>query len=292
MTTTRYYALRRGFTLVEAVIVMAVTAIVATMLVVFIRVPVIAYADSSGRAAASDEADTAMRRLARDLRLALPNSVRVTVTPAGHTYLEYLETTAGLRYQAEDDIDTTLDPATYLNWNDSSKLVVGVVGGVPGGRHAPKVNDYLVVYNLGEGQAPANAYDCSTVCNRAQIASMTGTTLTMVANPFAAQTVAGPAMTSPGKRMHVVTGPVTYHCDPVSGTLRRHWNYPITAVQSQSPGGSSALLASNVTGCAFTYDSQLNRRSGLVGVRLTLRIPAVSTGVVTLVHQIHVNNTP
>lgn len=280
---------QRGFTLVEAIVVLAVTAIVSTMLVVFIRVPVIAYADNTGRAAAADEADTAMRRLARDLRLALPNSVRVS--PDGR-FLEYLETSAGLRYQAEDDIDGSLDPATYLNWNDGSKLVFGVIGGVPGGRHTPRVNDFLVVYNLGAGQSPADAYDCNPTCNRTQIASMTTSTITMTANPFAAQTAVGPAMTSPGKRMHVVTGPVTYHCDPVNGTLRRHWNYPITTAQALPPAGTTALLASNVTSCAFTYDSQLNRRSGLVGVRMTLRIPAQSSGAVSLVHQIHVNNTP
>src|SRR5205814_7956125 len=68
---------QRGFTLLEAVLVIAMTGIVAAMVAVFIRAPVNAYVDQARRAELSDAADTALRRMAREVQRALPNSVRV-----------------------------------------------------------------------------------------------------------------------------------------------------------------------------------------------------------------------
>lgn len=282
MTTLR----QRGFTLLEAVAVMVVTAVVATMMTVFIRVPVNSYLDAVKRGEDADMADHAMRRLTRDLRLALPNSIRVSGTS-----IEYLETRGGLRYLAEDDIDTP-GGGSYLNWNDATQRTFTVVGGVPGGRTAPVVGDYVVVYNLGPGQEPGNAWDCSVLCNRAQIASLTGSTITMATNVFAAQSAAGVALMSPARRFQVVSTPVTWRCDTASGRLTRYWGYAIQPAQSAIPaGGSSALLAENVVSCDFRYASLANQHSGLVGITLGVR-PRGGSQTVNLVHQVHVDNTP
>ncbi len=72
---------QRGFTLIEAVMVIAITGIVAAMVAIFIRTPIQGYFDLERRVEMTDTADTALRRIARDLRLALPNSVR---TVAAH----------------------------------------------------------------------------------------------------------------------------------------------------------------------------------------------------------------
>lgn len=287
MRTTAIPARRaRGFTLVEAVAVIVITAVVATMMTSFIRVPVNSYVDAVRRAEESDMADHALRRIARDLRLALPNSVRVSGTS-----IEYLETRVGLRYLAEDDVDTP-GGGSYLNWNDATQRTFTVVGGVPGGRTAPVAGDYVVVYNLGPGQEPGNAYDCSSVCNRAQIASLTATTMTMVSNVFAAQATAGVALMSPARRFQVVSTPVTWRCDPATGRLTRHWGYAISVAQVEVPvGGSSALLAENVFSCEFKYTSLASQHSGLIGITLGVR-PKGGSQTVNLVHQVHVDNTP
>ncbi|HJW54946.1 MAG TPA: prepilin-type N-terminal cleavage/methylation domain-containing protein, partial [Burkholderiaceae bacterium] len=67
----------QGFTLLEAIIVIAITGIIAAVVAVFIVKPVQGYVDSARRAEMTDTADTALRRISRDLHLALPNSVRV-----------------------------------------------------------------------------------------------------------------------------------------------------------------------------------------------------------------------
>ncbi|MFA6270798.1 MAG: type II secretion system protein, partial [Candidatus Paceibacterota bacterium] len=67
-----------GFTLVEAVVAIVITGILAGIVAVFIASPVQGYVDSVRRAELTDAADVALRRMMRDIRLALPNSLRVT----------------------------------------------------------------------------------------------------------------------------------------------------------------------------------------------------------------------
>ena len=98
----------RGVTLIEMVIVIAITAIIAGAVSVFISRPVEGYADAARRAEMTDIADTALRRITRDLRTALSNSIRITCVPSGCAagsvyYLEYLQSSGGGRYRTEHD---------------------------------------------------------------------------------------------------------------------------------------------------------------------------------------------
>ena len=286
---------QRGFTLIEAVMVMVITGIVATMVATFLQMPVRTYFEIVGRASATDLADNAMRRLTRDLRLALPNSIRTGALGTA-SYIEYLETRAGLRYLGDDDVNTPLG-GLVLDWNAApGAATFTVVGGIPTGRLAPVVNsDSVVIYNLGAGQEPGDAYNCVVECNRALISAVdtAASTITIATNPFAAQSAAGTALKSPSKRFHIITSPVTYGCDSTTRRLTRYWGYAISAAQPMPPsGGSSALLADNVTGCTFTYmNTMATQRSGVVGITLKIRIPD-SAAEVSLQHQIHVDNTP
>ena len=54
-----------GFTLIEAIMVITITGILAAIVAVFIRTPVDGYIDSVARAELTDAADTALRRIAR-----------------------------------------------------------------------------------------------------------------------------------------------------------------------------------------------------------------------------------
>src|SRR5262245_5027736 len=89
-----------GFTMVEVVVVIAIAAIVAGFSAVLIREPLLAYNDVARRRELVVSAETALERLARDVRRALPNSLRVA--PGGRV-LEYLDVSEGARYRAEPD---------------------------------------------------------------------------------------------------------------------------------------------------------------------------------------------
>ncbi|MFP5409320.1 MAG: prepilin-type N-terminal cleavage/methylation domain-containing protein, partial [Gammaproteobacteria bacterium] len=125
-----------GVTLVEMIVVIAVTAVVGAMVAVFLRTPIESYVAQDRRARLADAADTALRHIARDVRRALPNSVRVH-SAGGVFYLELLATRSGGRYRAEGGGDS-LD----FSAPDTGFDVLGPAVAVQTG-------DRIAVYNLG-----------------------------------------------------------------------------------------------------------------------------------------------
>jgi len=186
-----------GFTLIEAIVAITITGILAGIVTVFISKPIQGYLDSVRRAELTDQADLALRRITRDVRLALPNSLRVT-TVGVTTYVEFIMTRAGGRYRVEDDGSTGGDFLSYTTVADTTFDVLGPMPANP----PIAANDFIVVYNLGPGNAPADAY---TGGNRATVQGVLGNVITLTANPFAAQT---PPLPSPDARFQVVPAAV------------------------------------------------------------------------------------
>lgn len=284
---------QNGFTLVEATIVIVITGIIAAIVAVFIRLPMQGYVDSAARAELVDEADTALRRMARDLRLALPNSIRTSVDADGNSYIEFLLTKTGGRYLSAEDNPTA---GSILDFADdaATRRTFSVVGSMPSGVQQIVAGDRVAVYNLGSGYSPADAYAGGNI---ATVSAVGTSTITLSANPFAVQT---PKMRSPTNRFQVVSGPVTYTCRGTN--LLRHWNYaiqpsqPNTVAALAAAGGSSALLSTHLaTGganCVFSNNVLANRNSGLIGLQITLQSPVSNGGTITMFHQVHVDNTP
>ena len=262
----------RGFTLTEAIMVIVITGILASMVAVFIQKPVQGFFDTARRAALVDAADTVLRRMSRDLREALPNSIRVS----GSTALEFLHVRSAGRYR-EQVIPTgsPLAPGDPLDFNsaDTSFDVLGPAVNVQSG-------DSVVVYNLG--LTGSSAYEGTSTSRRVAAApfgaSLANVSITSaVAFPFA----------SPARRFQVVDTPVSYVC---SGTqMRRYSGYSILPAQPVPPAVAGALIADKLTACSFAYAAGQSQRDALVTVRLDL----TDTGeTVSLIQQIHVNNAP
>ena len=237
-----------GFTLIEMIIVIAITAIIGSMVALFLRAPLESYVAQDRRARLADTADTALRRMGRDIRLALPNSVRVT-SAGGVFYLEFLGTRSGGRYRAQGGGDI-LDFTTA----DTSFDVLGPP-------IAMKAGDRIAVYNLGIPGADAWAGD---------------TLAAYIGAPGSAANIAIASkkfpLASPGNRFQVVDGPVSYVCDPGAGTLTRYWGYAIAAGQPITfPAATpKALLATSVSACSFEYQPGVTERGGLVSMTLNL----------------------
>src|SRR4029079_1027107 len=118
----------RGVTLIEMVIVIAITAAIASAVAVFMRRPVEGYVDAARRAELTDIADTALRRITRDLRRALPNSVRIATTVSGAStvyYVEYLQTSGGGRYRSDVESDGITGNPLNFTAIDTSFDVIG-----------------------------------------------------------------------------------------------------------------------------------------------------------------------
>ncbi|NHZ80345.1 prepilin-type N-terminal cleavage/methylation domain-containing protein [Massilia sp. CCM 8695] len=273
---------QHGFTLVEAIVVIVITGILGGIVATFLRLPVQNYVDSAGRAELTDVADTAVRRMVREIRLALPNTVRVA--GAAKTSIEFVPTKTGGRYLAAEDVEA----GQHLNFVNSADLDFRVVGPLQGGTQQIVAGDTVVVNNMAIDGDLANVY-AAVPTNRAQVTAVDAANklVTLAANPFAVQ---NPPLAHPLHRFQVTGQPVTYSC--ANGMLYRHANYGFKAVQDPLPSAAPAVLATNVESCEFDYSVVGNTRAALVRLTLTLRRPSGSDGAIRLIQVVHVDNNP
>ena len=279
-----------GFTLVEMIVVIVITGIIGGIVAVFIRMPVQGYTDSARRAEMTDIADTALRRMSRDIRTALPNSVRVSVIGTA-TYLEFLPTKGSGRYRADAapsgaSVGCGSLALDVLNFA-ATDTCFEVLGPMP----VLAAGDRVAIYNRGIAGVDAYAGD-----NTGVYSASAATTITISPAkqyPFK----------SPGNRFQVIDTPVTYVCAPVAGgvggTLTRYWGYAIQDVKTKTDSvaeldalvavqGARARLANRVSACSLSYDA-VGQRLALVTLQLTL---ADSGESVTLYSSTHVSNVP
>lgn len=259
-----------GFTLLELVLVIVLVGILAALTSDIILRPFQAFQDQARRAQLVSEADAAMTRMVRELRHALPNSVRVG---DGGRSLEFIPTIDGGRYRASKDLTTTPPGGDILDFtqpDDSFDVLGGLLA------EEAKAQDHVVIYNTGSGTT-----DAYSGGNRATIRSVTNNSISISPTQF-------PHPSLDAQRFFIVpqTGPVTYYCQ--GAELRRHTGY---GFQPAAPNftGVGALLAEHVSTCQFDYESGDNVRNGVVTVRLGLKDEGET---ITLLYQAQVVNAP
>ena len=276
-----------GFTLIELVMVMLITGIIAAVVAIFIQKPVQGYFDTVRRAQLSDAADLALRRMARDVQTALPNSVRST--DANNYFLEFIPVSAGGRYRASGDGST--NPLDISNAADVSFDVLGPAVTIA-------ASQSVVIYNTG--QTGANAYAGDNL--RSATAGTNLSTVTFSGSQFPRH--------SPSYIFQVVSSPVTYACDATNGVLWRFSGYTLQSAQPVTlSSGQLVTLSGNIAGsrlatnvvCASSVADlgtgfEVNNAAGLanpdgvVGMRIHLRDSTPEE--VRLYRELHVDNTP
>ncbi len=272
----------RGFTLIEVVMVIAVTGVLFAVVGRFIVQPVQGYMAAVARAGLVDTADLSLRRIGRDLAIALPNSVRVTASGLG---MELIPTTGAARYATESG--DRLDFGTV----DNSFDIVGPPLNVT-------ASQQLVFYNLGPNVTGSNAYaDNSSAAAQAQSNRRTAANAAGSASTIKLSSLAGLPVGdyAPPYRVTAVSSPVTYRCDLAAGTLTRYQGYGFLANQPDPPvGGSNAVLATGVSACRFSVEGTLvAARAALVNLQLTLSgSTSTHTESVSLQHAVYVSNQP
>ena len=266
---------QHGFTLIELVMVMTILGVIGAVVAVFMKGPIDAYFDTVRRAALTDAADTAMRRISRDLHRALPNSVR---SPNAQC-LEFIPTKTGGRYRTEDLVS---GDGTGLDFTaaDSSFNMLGDHTILPADQRLTG-GDVVVVYNLGIPGADAYAQENTARISGASVAG--GETSIAIASTLF-------PLRSGSNRFQVVPAAekvVAYVCS--GGALRRTVSSSFYAAGSASSCATTGAVLANNVDCSFDYSGSDLQRNALV--RMTLQITDKAEGV-NMYGEVHVNNTP
>lgn len=279
-----------GFTLVELIVVMVITGIVAGVVTLFVAPAFQNYAIAERRANLTHQADTALRRIVTEVRTAVPNSLRLQ-SPC----LEMVPTSEGGRVRMLTDPTIAQSDALDLSVADTGFDVL-----TPMSVGAGPNTDWVVVGNL-------NTDDVYTGASRAQMAA---TALPVPAGTGTRYiTLAGAGKQFPfgydGGRFVIVPDSqqaVTYVCEGAglnaegtgTGTLARISHYGFLAGQQcpiANPAATRAVVATRVSACNFVYSPNQGvvQQSGFVQLQLTL---ADHGEAVTLTVGSQVENAP
>jgi MSHA biogenesis protein MshO len=267
------HRLRRtaGFTLVELVVVITISAIVAIFMVLFLDAPIESYFAQTRRSDLVDSARRISDAVTADARTALPNSMRIN---AAGTALELLATEGVARYYGQGDKNgvsgeelvigspmTVLSSATLPSFGTLDSF---------GAQTLPYQAPYLSVGNLGT--VLYNAYNSVT-----GVMTPASTVVTVSSNPNATpppayvagenlvtlstqmifQATGAPGIQPSVHNAYLVSGPVSYVCspnaaNPTAGTLMRYSGYAVLAAQPVPPAVTGALIAHDVSACTIS----------------------------------------
>ncbi|MDH3220047.1 MAG: type II secretion system GspH family protein [Gammaproteobacteria bacterium] len=284
---------QRGFSLVELIVVIVLLGLLAGGAGLLIVRPIEAYEDQVRRQQLVDQAEMALRQIARDVRRALPNSIRIAPVGSGFA-VEMVNTVDGARYRDEfggefaasnDTLEFSAGDTDFNLLGSFNVLTPGAFG----------LRQRLVIYNT----SAADVYTDAALNSNPGIITPAGTALSLSTNVPPTQdpehhiTMAPAfqfAQRSPGQRIFVVDGPTSYICNPATGRIVRHVGYDYSVAQPTPPaGGSSAVVVSQLGGCSMTYSPGSAQRGGILTIEITI---ADGGEAVSLLHQVHVVNLP
>ncbi|MBI2380306.1 MAG: type II secretion system protein [Gammaproteobacteria bacterium] len=229
-----------GFTLVELVITISLLGITAVSLSILFGGTVSGYLDAASRQDSAAVARLALDRMSRELREAMPQSIRIS-----GSCLQFLPIAAASVY-------------TELNPNTTAVPVVDFTPPAAG-------TYYLAVHPVNPGQL----YGATAMRQIADFGAAGGglRTLSLTAAISYPQS-------SPARRAYVLGRPVSF-CREAGGALRRYVSDP-AAVQPTPGAGlaGGALLASQLDDAdpspAFTHTLGTTRANALVTMNLSL----------------------
>ncbi|MBN8506021.1 MAG: prepilin-type N-terminal cleavage/methylation domain-containing protein [Burkholderiales bacterium] len=258
---------QRGFTLVELVLVLVIVGVMAGMLVVFLRPAVESFTAQRARGELHSAAEAALQVLQRDVRRALPNSLR---TPGGACF-ELIPTIAGGRYRRDADVtrvgETVLDPTQATTAFD-------VLGPLNQSR-APVAGDWVVVGNQSVNDAYTDGLNRALITdpNQAVDAALGSRRIAHESRQFPQGYSGGRFFVVPQAEpsLFFVCSGAGLANGQGTGSLYRVVRGFQSAYPASCPAVAGAeLLVSRVSSCSFQYDPGALAEYGLLQMRLQL----------------------
>lgn len=272
----------KGFTLIELIMVIVVLGVVSGIVATFMKIPIDAYLSSGRRAGLTDQVDTVVRRIERDLHRALPNSVNVA---SSGQCLYLIPTKSGGRYRNNDIIP---GDGKGLNFSsaDTSFNMLGNISSFPSSQKMIS-GDLISIYNLGvPGDDVYSGNNVATIGTPVLDSSTSPVETTIPISSFQFP------FQSASSRFHIISSAervVSYVCS--GGNLYRYVNSNDFSNACTSLPANAPLLASNLGSCQFSYSTPDLSRSALVGFALNIQ-DSSKTESISIENYVNINNTP
>ena len=184
---------QQGFTLVELVAVIVLLGFVGTASVQFIRQGIEVYVDSARRNNLQHQARFAIERVSRELKNALPGSVR-PLDNAGNQCIEFFSIVSATTYLSSI-VNSTISTLNVVDFN-----------------YTYTAGDQLAIYTFENDSVYGVTPTISNLTNAVNGATANTQTLSFTAMPIVNE--------SPTRRAYIVRGPVSFCAS--DGELRRN----------------------------------------------------------------------
>ena len=268
----------RGFTMVELIVSMVITAILAGFIGLTMTTPIQAYLAQARRADLSDSAEAAMRFVAGDVRRALPESLR-TGFVNGFAALEMIEVSGAAGYRTWASGGNSL----AIGAPDNTFTAAGAQFAVPA-----RPLSRLVVRPSSTNPNFDPYLNTAVITPAGQ--SVTYNATTRLFTLGSSQTFPTPG--SPSQRAYAVVGSTMYVCNTTAGVLIRYDSLPIQ--QAMNPVGAGIIVARDVTACTFRTQPSADVQGGVAIVEITVSRATASgnTESLRVMRQMRVENRP
>ncbi len=249
--------MKKGFTLIELIITIVLLGIVS-VLGVNIIVPIFTgYTDTKTKNFLYNEAKFTFERIDRELRNAIPNTVRVSTDSSSLQFALFSD--AAYYDNVSDNGDNTDNITCY----DADNLTVG---------------DNLSIYNTTENYFFTNTTSEQRIYNI--------TNLNSTGNIKRAKLDKKIISDSPYNRFFIINTPVTF-CKN-GNKIYRCFGYPIDN-NFHCNDGICNVLTDYVNDVSFEYQAGTTQRTATVKISLTL---TKNNLTLTYKHKVHVRNVP
>jgi MSHA biogenesis protein MshO len=261
-----------GFSLLELIIVIILIGIMSISFGKLTSNTVIGYIDAKDRNRLSQSAKWVTEKISREIREALPQSIRTGSSGNFHC-VEFLpivnaSTTIGLPNSGSIN---NFNAANYNITTSSASLVA---------------------------MMPINT---NSIYNSTGVLANVTSIITSVIDPLQATINLTSATTftnrSPQNRFYLLNSPVSFCLNNGNGHILRYQNYGLSSSQSFPPTGGNTLAENFfVNGTVFNYQNGTLSRAGLLQVSLHLqnrgRSLSSTEEILNVFHEVHIRNVP
>ena len=262
--------MNKGFTLIELVVVMVMLAILAIGASSYLGIGATLFSEASQREQVLADGRFAAERVVRELRLAAPNSVRIS-SAGGVQCIEFAPVVSSGLYQ-----NVPIAPASG---SDVQLL------------HSAWQNAFLGLPFSIYPRQPADIYQfggATLLLNGTLDADTDGQAITVGITLATAHQF---PTSSPEQRFYLLAAsPVSFCFNALAQQLRRYDNYTYQALQPLPPQSNGVLMAKNVAEVSFSNLPPALARNNVVNI--VLRFAGNANADLFFNYEVHLNNVP